>query len=141
MDSIRLAQGTDAGALCTLHQAPRHDSSRVAFIERSIAGRACYVATADEMLIGYSVLEYSFYENGFVSVLYVHPDYRRQGKGLALMLHMETVCRTAKLFTSTNESNLAMQSLLSKLCYLPSGIIHNLDEGDPELVYFKHLKP
>jgi hypothetical protein len=32
-----------------------------------------------------------------------------------------------------------MQSLLAKLNYVPSGVIHNLDAGDPELVYFKRL--
>lgn len=41
-----------------------------------------------------------------------------------------------RMFTSTNQSNLKMQSLLAKLGYEPSGVIHNLDEGDPELVYF-----
>jgi hypothetical protein len=30
-----------------------------------------------------------------------------------------------------------MQSLLAKLDYVPSGVIHNLDEGDPEIVYFQ----
>ena len=44
-----------------------------------------------------------------------------------------------KLFTSTNRSNAPMQSLLAKLGYRPSGVIENLDEGDPELVYMKHV--
>jgi hypothetical protein len=30
-----------------------------------------------------------------------------------------------------------MQALLAKLGYLLSGVIHNLDEGDPELIYFR----
>jgi len=33
-----------------------------------------------------------------------------------------------------------MQSLLAKLEYVLSGVIHNLDEGDPEIVYFKRLR-
>lgn len=32
---------------------------------------------------------------------------------------------------------LKRQSLLTKLDYVLSGVIHNLDEGDPEIVYFK----
>lgn len=32
-----------------------------------------------------------------------------------------------------------MQSLLAKLDYVESGVIHNLDEGDPEIVYFKRF--
>ena len=58
----------------------------------------------------------------------------------ALLRHMELCCRTPKLFTSTNQSNLSMQSLLAKLGYESSGLIHNLDEGDPEIVYFKRLR-
>lgn len=33
-----------------------------------------------------------------------------------------------------------MQLLLAKLEYVLSGVIHNLDEGDPEIVYFKQLR-
>jgi ribosomal protein S18 acetylase RimI-like enzyme len=98
------------------------------------------VATADETAIGYVVLDYSFYENGFISMLYVHADYRRRCVGERLMQQIEEVCRTAKLFTSTNLSNIAMQRLLAKLGYVLSGVIHNLDEDDPELVYFKRLE-
>ncbi len=53
---------------------------------------------------------------------------------------MESISRGEKLFTSTNLSNLPMQALLAKLGYTLSGVIHNLDEGDPELVYFKKFK-
>lgn len=73
-------------------------------------------------------------------MLYVHPEHRRCGVGTALMRYLESVCQTAKLFTSTNLSNLPMQSLLARLGYELSGVIHNLDEGDPELVYVKRLK-
>lgn len=90
--------------------------------------------------IGYAVLEYSFYENGFISMLYVQQQYRRRGVGEELMQHLERVCSTPKLFTSTNLSNTAMQSLLAKLGYVLSGVIENLDEGDPELIYFKWTK-
>jgi hypothetical protein len=57
-----------------------------------------------------------------------------------MMGYLESICRTAKLFTSTNLSNLPMQPLLAKLGYKLSGVIHNLDEDDPELVYVKFLK-
>ena len=55
------------------------------------------------------------------------------------MNHLETVCQTEKIFTSTNLSNFPMQALLAKLGYKLSGVIHNLDEDDPELVYCKAL--
>lgn len=56
------------------------------------------------------------------------------------MQHLETVCQTEKQFTSTNLSNVPMQALLAKLDYLLSGVLHHLDEGDPELVFVKYLQ-
>lgn len=76
----------------------------------------------------------------FVHLLYIHPEHRRQGLGSKLLQHLESLCTTPKLFTSTNLSNLPMQSLLAKSGYSLRGVIHNLDEGDPELIYVKFLK-
>jgi GNAT superfamily N-acetyltransferase len=73
-------------------------------------------------------------------MVYIHFDYRRSGAGAALVKYLESHCQTPKIFTSTNLSNLPMQSLLAKLGYTLSGVIHNLDEGDPEIVYFKRLR-
>jgi hypothetical protein len=56
------------------------------------------------------------------------------------MRYFESACETAKLFTTTNLSNLPMQSLLAKLGYKLSGVIDDLDLGDPELVYVKYLR-
>ena len=87
------------------------------------------------------VLDYSFYAQAFISMLFIHASYRRQGVGLALMKHLQESVppSSKKLFTSTNLSNLPMQSLLAQLNFKLSGVIENLDEGDPELVYFKPL--
>jgi ribosomal protein S18 acetylase RimI-like enzyme len=98
-----------------------------------------HVAVADNEVIGYGVLDYTFFSNGSIDRLYVHSNHRRRGAGKALLPHLESLCETPKLFVTTDLSNLAMQSLLVKLEYVLSGVIHNLDEGDPELVYFKRL--
>jgi ribosomal protein S18 acetylase RimI-like enzyme len=90
------------------------------------------VCTEAGRIFGYSVLEYAFYENGFISMLYVAVDQRRQGIGSALLRAMEEHCTTPKLFTPTNQTNVPMQSLLQKLGYVESGIIVNLDPGDLE---------
>ena len=74
-------------------------------------------------------------------MLYVHPSHRRKGVGTQLIRHLEALCTTEKLFTSTNRSNAPMQALLPKLGYAPSGFVENLDEGDPELIYFKRVHP
>lgn len=115
----------------------RCESDRREVIRRSVVSGNCFVAFAEEEVIGYGVLNYTFYCNGCIDMLYVNSGHRRRGAGEALLQHMESVCQTPKLFTSTNLSKLPMQALLAKLAYVLSGVIHNLDEGDPEIVYFK----
>lgn len=140
MISIRPAVESDVEALCSFDLIARREHERREFIRREVASGTCFVAVADEEVIGYGVLNYTFYYNGCIDMLYVHPDHRRRGAGAALLQYMEALCRTPKLFTSTNLSNLRMQSLLAKAGYELSGVIHNLDEGDPEIVYFKRLR-
>lgn len=140
MISIRPAGESDVEALSSLDLIARREDERREFIRCSIASNTCFVAVADEEVIGYGVLNYTFYSNGFIDMLYVHSDHRRHGAGAALLLHMESLCQTPKLFTSTNLSNLPMQSLLSKSGYELSGVIHNLDVGDPEIVYYKRVR-
>ena len=139
MISIRPAAESDVEALCALDPIARREEERREFIRREVASGACHVAVAGGEVVGYVVLNYTFYQQGFVDMLHVRDDRRRRGAGAALMRHVESLCRTPKLFTSTNLSNLPMQSLLASLGYELSGVIHNLDEGDPELVYFKRL--
>jgi GNAT superfamily N-acetyltransferase len=140
MISIRPAVESDVEALWKLDHIAQRDEERRDFIRREVAAGNCFVAVIDETMVGYGVLNYTFYHAGCIDMLYIHSDYRRRGVGTALIRHMESECRTAKLFTSTNDSNSGMRSLLAKLGYEPSGVIHNLDEGDPEIVYFKRLR-
>jgi ribosomal protein S18 acetylase RimI-like enzyme len=141
MFSIRLAVSADIHSILRFDQVAQREERRRAFIAHSVDAGTCWVIVDAQQVAGYAVLNYSFFEQGFISVLYIHPDYRRQGAGLRLMQHLETICQTEKLFTSINLSNLPMQSLLARLSYLLSGVIHHLDEGDPELVYVKYLSP
>ena len=140
MISIRLANENDVEDLCSLDLIAVREEKRREFIRRSVASNTCYVAVANNEVIGYGVLSYTFFGHGSIDMLYVHSNHRRRGAGEALLSYLESLCETPKLFITTNLSNLAMQSLLVKLDYALSGVIHNLDEGDPELVYFKRLR-
>ena len=46
-----------------------------------------------------------------------------------------------RIFTSTNESNDPMRRLLAKADWLATGIVENLDPGDPELIFVKFRAP
>jgi ribosomal protein S18 acetylase RimI-like enzyme len=136
---IRCARQNEIDAIAGVDERAGRDPGRTDFIARSVQSGVAWVAVSGGQIVGYAVLEYSFFSRGFLAMLSVHPEHRRQGVASALVRRIEAVCATDKLFTSTNESNRAMQALLLKLEYVPSGIIENLDEGDPELVYCKRL--
>jgi len=46
---------------------------------------------------------------------------------------------TPKFWVTTNLPNHRMQRLLTRLGYEPAGYIHELDPGDPKLIFFKRL--
>ena len=136
---IREAVSEDFEAIVSFDHVARDLDSRREFIRRSIEKQVALVLVDEQSVLGYAVFDYAFYSNGFISMVYIAPDSQRHGYGSAMLRHIESLCKTAKLFTSTNESNIAMQALLEKLGYVRSGSIDNLDEGDPELIYFKSL--
>ena len=114
--------------------------SRNDCFERAIWRGDSYVLEQEGKVIGVAVLEYTFFEHGFISWLYVRPAARRTGAGEMLLQYLVSICQTPKLFSSTNQSNCPMQALFAKVGFQQSGKIHNLDPNDPEIVYFKAIK-
>ena len=135
-----MAVENDIDEIFSFENIAQQNNSRQTFIRRSVAAKNCYVARY-ENIVGCAVLECAFYEMGFVSMLYVHEGWQRHGVGTELLKQLESVCQTDRLFISTNLSNVRMQALLAKLGYKLSGVIHDLDEDDPELIYVKRLQP
>ena len=142
MGSIKIRDGkpSDRDAIIAFDHVVRFEPGRIPFIDRVLRTATCLVAECEGRVVAYGSLEYTFYDNGFVSMLYVAEPERRRGIGRSLMGALAERCRTPKLFTSTNESNKPMRTLLQLLGYVPSGVIENLDPGDPELVYFLDLR-
>src|ERR1051325_7556215 len=116
---VRQAVEKDVGELCAIDRIAQSDAGREDFIRNSVRAGNCFVLIAkpSNAIAGYCVLEYSFFSHGFISMLYVDVDHRRQNYATTLMNCMETTCRTKKVFSSTNLSNSPMQSLFAKLEY------------------------
>ena len=133
---IRKATLEDVGAI-SLSDCEFASGGREECVRRAIQREGVYVLEQGGKIIGIGVLEYTFFEQGFISLLYVSPSARRTGAGESLLRYFVSVSQTPKLFSSTNRSNRPMQALFAKVGFEPSGIIHNLDPDDPELVYYK----
>ncbi len=138
--SFRSADPADILILSRLDPLARSGNNREKFIHHAISSKNCHIIQTAEDTVGYGIMDYSFFGNAFISMLIIMSEQRRLGAGSELMRYLETISRTDKLFSSTNLSNLPMQSLLLTLHYSLSGIINNLDENDPELIFFKSLK-
>jgi GNAT superfamily N-acetyltransferase len=133
--TVRPSTRTDVEALVALDTVARHDRARAEIITRWCRAGAALVAEIMDTPVGYCVLEYTFFEQGFVSMLFVAEPARRKGIGTALLTAACAACTTQKLFTSTNLSNHAMHRMLEQAGWLPVGMLHGLDEGDPEVFY------
>jgi ribosomal protein S18 acetylase RimI-like enzyme len=59
---------------------------------------------------------------------------------LRLLREVEARCASPKLSTSANASNAAAQALYGRAGFARSGVIENLDRGDPEIVFFKAVR-
>ena len=138
---IERATSEDFEHICALDETARGGPARRAGIGRALAQSRCVVARADGIVRGYLTLTHDFFGHGFVELLLVHPDFRRRGLATTMMRAAELDAPTDKLFTSTNQSNTAAQRLFERIGFVRSGIIENLDEGDPEIIYIKRLAP
>jgi GNAT superfamily N-acetyltransferase len=87
---------------------------------------------------GYAVVRpQTFFECDFVELLAVAANERRHGVGGLLLQQAVGLSSTKRIFTSTNRSNAQMIGLLEKEGWQFSGQLEGIDEGDPELVYYK----
>jgi GNAT superfamily N-acetyltransferase len=133
---VRHAEPPDHTALTETDPiAAAGDRARRASIRRWCEQGRALLAENARAPVGYAVLEYTFFEQGFLTLLTVAPAARRQGVATRLLTAVEAACTTPKLFTSTNVSNQPMQQLLLRAGWQPAGLVHGLDDGDPELFY------
>ena len=137
---VRLATEIDVAALIALDSVAKHEPQRAAQIRAWCGQGDCYLAEEQDVVMGYGVLHYHFFGCGFIEMLMVGERYRRRGVGQALITALKSHCRHPKLFNSTNRSNLPMQRLLLNAGFVASGQIDNLDDGDPEQVFFIPLR-
>ncbi|MGO9872182.1 MAG: N-acetyltransferase family protein [Acidimicrobiia bacterium] len=134
---IRAAVGDDLPRVIAIDDIARHpDGPRKRFLATHLAEHQMLIAEQGEEILGYVVQDCSFFERGFVHLLYVSEHHRRRGVGTALLVASVAACCTIRVFTSTNLSNERMQALLDKLGWVPAGQVDGLDEGDPEVFYY-----
>lgn len=134
---IRKGKMEDSPAIKAIDSSIDSDSFRKQLIDRSLQQGTLRVAVDNGEVVGYSIVNYSFFQRPTLEMLIVAKARRGEGFGRTLLQEAQTGHN--EFWTSTNESNIRMQSLLNSEGFERSGRIENLDPGDPELIYFKKL--
>ena len=133
----RAALPGDVDAMLACDAYAQAHASRGDAVRAAVGQGHCQVAIRAGQVAGYVLTRDDFFDYGFVSLVVVSPAHQRRGVGVRLLAAAEAACQTDKIFTSTNQSNLAAQRLFASAGFVRSGQIDHLDEGDPELVYMK----
>ncbi|MBU7592892.1 GNAT family N-acetyltransferase [Metabacillus halosaccharovorans] len=113
------------------------NTSRRNYIEKSIEFGKCIVAKENDVIVGFLIYDVNFFECAFISLIIVSPSSRRKGYASLLIDYMVSSSPTTKVFSSTNRSNINMQKVFEINGFIQSGVVENLDDGDPEIIYFK----
>ena len=114
------------------------DPERAEFLRHCLDLGECRVYVVDEVVAGFVIVQPAhFFGRDFIELLVVDPDRRRSGIGRILLRDAVASAGTAQVFTSTNASNRPMRALLAAEDWSFSGGLGGLDEGDPELVFYK----
>ena len=134
----RAIPGDVDGILRIDNDAAQGDQGRADFLRRCLDLGECLVYLDRGSVAGFAVVRPAhFFGRDFVELLMVDPARRRGGIGRNLLRAALAAAGTEQVFTSTNTSNQPMRSLLRAEGWSFSGELDGLDEGDPELVFYK----
>jgi len=134
----RAVAGDIDGILRTDHRSASGDPGRSDFLRRSLALGECLVYLDHGMVAGFAVVKPAhFFGRDYIALLMVDPTRRRCGIGRNLLRAALAAAGTEQVFTSTNASNQPMRSLLQAEGWTFSGKLDGLDEGDPELFFYR----
>lgn len=109
-------------------------------IIKAISNDECFLILVDTQEVGFVIFDYRFFYQGWIELIIIDEKYRRKGIGGKTFDLICEKCKSDKVFTSTNRSNTQMQRALEKAEFSFAGELKGLDEGDPELFYYKKVK-
>ena len=134
----RRADPSDLEAVLALDRASPVGRERAALLTSRVQAGEVILFEKEDQLLGFAVVrKRSFFGRDFVELLTVTESSRRRGVGSLLLEEVVRRSSSVRIFTSTNRSNSEMIGLLERTSWQFSGQLQGIDEGDPELIFFK----
>jgi len=96
------------------------NDSRRNYIKHSIDEGRCVIVKEDNSISGFLTYDTNFFDCTFLSLIIVSPTKRRRGYASSLLSYM--LSHSPKVFNANG--------------FIRSGIVENLDEGDPEIIFY-----
>ncbi|MCH4583734.1 GNAT family N-acetyltransferase [Achromobacter xylosoxidans] len=93
--NVRPASVEDVDSIIELDPMARQEPGRKAFIANAVAAGQCRVAVPAQdasAVIGYGILNKSFFENDFIPLVVVKASARRRGVATAIMTTIPNSC-------------------------------------------------
>ena len=109
-------------------------------IKKAISEEECFIILTDNSPVGFAIFDYRFFDLGWIELIVIDEKHKGHGIGVDAIDLICQQSKTNKVFTSTNRSNTRMQKALSKAGFSFAGEVIGLDDGDPELFYYKKAK-
>jgi len=137
-NSLREATPEDLNAVLELDRATPVGRERSEYLTARVHAGEVVIFERNGRALGYVVHRAkTFFGRDFVDLLTVDVTSRRRGVASALLESAVHSSSTDRIFTSTNRSNAAMVELLEKAGWRFSGELEGIDDGDPELVFYR----
>ena len=92
-------------------------------------------------VVGVLAYRTDWFQCTFVSLVVVRDDFRRKGIAREFFKSVEAVSPSPRVFSSTEETNVASIRMHTALGFQPSGHIDNLPQGTRELLFYKRIPP
>ncbi|MGD9765987.1 MAG: N-acetyltransferase family protein [Candidatus Binatia bacterium] len=136
---IRTAQEGDTVVLLRLVASAIGERRAAALVRAPAACAELLIAEELREPIGCLAYRTDWFQCTFVSAVAVAESARRRGVARALFAALESRSPSARLFSSTEETNGVAIRMHRALGFTPSGHIDNLPQGYRELLFYKRL--
>jgi ribosomal protein S18 acetylase RimI-like enzyme len=139
MTQVRAAEPSDVPACVDLAEAVVGPRRSGPFVQAALDRRQLLVAGGDGEVAGTLAYRTDWFTCTFVTLVSVRSDHRRRGVARDLFHALEVLGPGPRLFSSTEETNVAAIRMHGAFGFVASGHIDNLPQGYRELLFYKRL--